>query len=125
MAGLVPAIHDFAARRVGTYTVCQADTDILRMMRAGWVYIMSNRPNRTLYVCVTSDLHRRVSAHKGGTGSLFTRRYGLNRLVWCEAHEDILTAIQRETSIKRWPRGWKVRLIHAGNPGWDDLPIHW
>jgi putative endonuclease len=93
-------------------------------MPAGWIYIMTNRPNGTLYLGVTSDLVRRVSEHKAGVGSAFTQRYGLYRLVYCEAHADMPTAIQRETSLKRWPRAWKVRLIHAGNPDWEDLAVH-
>jgi len=43
------------------------------------------------------------------------------RLVYFERHDDIRTAIQRETSVKRWPRAWKVRLIHRENLNWDDL----
>jgi len=35
--------------------------------------------------------------------------------------DDIRDAIQREKTIKHWPRAWKVRLIHALNPAWDDL----
>jgi putative endonuclease len=64
-----------------------------------------------------------VRAHQDGIGSTFTRRYKLYRLVYCEPHGDMLTAIQRETSLKRWPRAWKVRLIVAGNPDWDDLSV--
>ncbi len=90
-------------------------------MKTAWIYIMSNRPNGTLYVGVTTDLGRRMHEHCNGVGSSFTRKYGLNRLVYSEQHGDVLTAIQRETSIKRWPRAWKVRLIVAGNPDWDDL----
>jgi len=30
-------------------------------------------------------------------------------------------AIQREKNMKHWPRAWKVRLILAMNPDWDDL----
>ncbi len=30
-------------------------------------------------------------------------------------------AIQREKNMKHWPRAWKVRLIPADNPDWDDL----
>jgi putative endonuclease len=92
-------------------------------MPSGWIYIMTNRPNGTLYLGVTSDLTRRVRAHQDGIGSTFTRRYKLYRLVYCEPHGDMLTAIQRETSLKRWPRAWKVRLIVAGNPDWDDLSV--
>ena len=74
-----------------------------------------------LDVGVTSDLVRRVWEHREGVGSSFARRYGLTRLVYFEHHEDIRTAIQRETSLKRWPRTWKVRLLAAGNPDWEDL----
>jgi putative endonuclease len=51
----------------------------------------------------------------------FTKRYGLKRLVYAERHEDIRPAIQREKSLKRWPRAWKVRPILQENPNWDDL----
>ena len=90
-------------------------------MRGGLVYIMTNRPNGTLYLGVTSDLVRRVWEHREGVVEGFTKRYGLRRLVWCERHEDIHTAIQREKTMKHWPRAWKVRLIVAANPAWDDL----
>ena len=90
-------------------------------MRGGWVYIMTNRPNGTLYIGVTSDLARRAWEHRTGAGAEFTRRYGLVRLVYAERHEDIRDAIQREKSLKRWPRSWKARLIGGGNPEWEDL----
>ncbi len=90
-------------------------------MRGGFVYIMSNRPNGTLYVGVTADLVRRVFEHSSGTGSSFVRRYGLTRLVWYEFHEEIAKAIQRETNIKYWPRAWKVRLLETMNMDWTDL----
>ncbi len=82
---------------------------------------MTNRPNGTLYVGVTSDLARRVWAHGEGMADGFTRRYGLKRLVYTERHEDIRVAIQREKNLKHWSRAWKVRLILAENPEWNDL----
>jgi putative endonuclease len=88
---------------------------------AGWVYIMTNRPNGTLYVGVTSDLARRAFEHREGQVEGFTKRYGLKRLVYAERHEDIRTAIQKEKTMKHWPRAWKIRLILASNPNWDDL----
>jgi putative endonuclease len=51
----------------------------------------------------------------------FTKRYGLKMLVYYEQLDDIRNAIQREKTIKHWPRAWKVRLIHAMNPEWTDL----
>ncbi len=92
-------------------------------MPAGWIYVMTNRPNGTLYVGVTNDLTRRVGEHRAGIGSAFTARYKLDRLVYSETHGDMLTAIQREKNIKHWPPAWKVRLIVAANPAWDDLSV--
>ena len=94
-----------------------------RHMRGGWVYIMTNRPDGTLYIGVTSNLARRMAEHKDDVGSRFTARYGLKMLVFAEHHEEIRQAIQRETSLKRWPRVWKVDLITKLNPGWEDLSL--
>ncbi len=33
-------------------------------MRGVWVYFMTNRPNGTLYVCVTSGVGRRAYEHR-------------------------------------------------------------
>ena len=90
-------------------------------MRGGFVYIMTNRPNGTLYLGVTNDVARRAYEHREGLSDGFTKRYGLKRLVWYEPHETIASAIQRETTMKHWPRAWKVWLILEFNPGWDDL----
>ena len=70
---------------------------------------------------VTSDLPRRVWEHREGVFDGFTKRYGLKRLVYVEQYDDIRLAIQREKNMKHWPRTWKVRLILARNPRWDDL----
>ena len=45
----------------------------------------------------------------------------MKKLVYFERHETIRDAIQREHNIKHWSRTWKVRLIVATNPDWDDL----
>jgi putative endonuclease len=90
-------------------------------MRGGWVYIMTNRPNGTLYTGVTAGIARRAHEHREGPCKGFTKRYALTRLVWYERHEDITAAIQRESNMKHWPCAWKVRLIPAVNPEWRDL----
>jgi len=90
-------------------------------MAGGWVYIMTNRRNGTLYTGVTADIVRRAFEHRTGACGGFTARYGLTRLVWFERHEDIVAAIHREKKIKDWPRAWKVRLIQGANPDWADL----
>jgi putative endonuclease len=89
--------------------------------RVNAVYIMASREHGTLYTGVTSDLRNRVAQHREGPIQGFTQRYGVKRLVWFEVHESITTAIQRETSIKRYKREWKINLIELDNPNWDDL----
>ena len=90
-------------------------------MRHGYVYIMTNVRNGTLYVGVTNDIARRVHEHREGRIDGFTKRYGLKRLVWYEAHSDVPTAIRREKAVKAWQRAWKLRLIEESNPEWNDL----
>ena len=63
----------------------------------------------------------RFDQHRQGLGGSFTKRYGLTRLVYAERYDDIRFAIQRETSLKRWLRAWKLDLIVAANPEWKDL----
>jgi putative endonuclease len=90
-------------------------------MRGGWVYIMANRPFGSLYVGVRNNIARRAWEHRTGIGGEFTERYRLGMLVYMEWHEEIVRAIQRETTIKHWPRRWKLNLIEAQNPLWEDL----
>ncbi len=59
----------------------------------GWVYMMTNRRDGTLYVGVASDLPRRAYQHREGVVDGFTKRYGLKMLVYYEQHDDIRTAI--------------------------------
>lgn len=84
-------------------------------------YIMASRPRGAVYLGVTSDLVTRVSRHRRGEGSKFTSDYWCRRLVWYEVHADMRAAIQRETSLKRYLRQWKIELIEKANPEWRDL----
>ncbi len=85
------------------------------------VYMMTDRRFGVLYTGVTSDLVHRVSQHRAGEACAFTRKYNCTRLVWYEVHADMRVAIQRETSLKRYRRAWKEKLIAEANPDWLDL----
>ncbi len=91
------------------------------MYEPGYVYIMTNRRNGTLYIGVTSDLVRRAYEHRTGTVPGFTKRYSLKKLVYYEVHGDIEAAIAREKAMKNWRRAWKLKRIIEMNPGWRDL----
>ena len=91
------------------------------MVSTAAVYMMASRKHGTLYIGVTSELIQRVVEHREGLRGGFTEAYGVKRLVWFERHESIVAAIQREKSLKRYPRQWKINLIERDNPNWDDL----
>jgi len=90
-------------------------------MSGGFIYFMASAPNGILYVGVTSDLVQRVYQHRNGLVQGFTKKYSVKRLVYFEQYDDIRLAIQRKHNIKHWSRTWKVRLILANNPEWNDL----
>ena len=84
--------------------------------RVYYVYILASRIGGTLYICVTSDLIRRVYQHHEKLMEGFTERYGVSRLVYYEMFGEIGAAIRREKQLKRWNRSWKIRLIEKKNP---------
>jgi putative endonuclease len=90
-------------------------------MTSFFVYLLASRRHGTLYLGVTSDLVRRVYEHKTKIIAGFTKRYGIDRLVWFEIYDDPGTAISREKKLKEWRRDWKIRLIEEQNPDWRDL----
>jgi putative endonuclease len=86
-----------------------------------FVYLLASRPRGTLYVGMTDDLLRRVWEHKTKAVPGFTAKYGVDRLVWFEAHETLESALLREKRIKDWKRAWKIQLLERDNPHWVDL----
>ena len=86
-----------------------------------FVYIMTNKYNTVLYTGVTNDLMRRAWEHKEGSGSNFTSRYRITKLVYYESFENINLAIAREKQIKGGSRKKKIDLIVSLNPEWKDL----
>lgn len=87
----------------------------------GYVYIMFNKRNGTLYVGVTSDLVKRVYEHKNKFVEGFSKKYGTDKLGYYEMTDSILSAIEREKFIKGKKRQYKLELIETFNPEWNDL----
>ena len=90
-------------------------------MMVYYVYILASRKHGTLYLGVTNNIVRRGYEHRTGAVDGFTSRYGVNKLMWFEIHDDVLSAIAREKELKKWRRDWKIRLIEQDNPEWTDL----
>ncbi len=91
------------------------------MVKRFFVCILASGKHGTLYIGVTSDLIRRVYEHKLKVVPGFTKRYGVDKLVYFEIFDDAEHAIMREKQLKRWRREWKIQLIEQHNPGWADL----
>jgi len=85
------------------------------------VYIITNKVNTVLYIGITSNLAKRIYEHKNKLVEGFSNRYNLNKLVYYEATESIISAIEREKQLKRWHRQWKENLIKEHNPEFRDL----
>lgn len=91
-------------------------------MKPGFIYILTNKNNTTLYVGVTSNLPERIKEHKEKRyENSFSTRYNLTKLVYWEAFQEIGDAISREKQIKAGPRKNKLNLINDLNPEWKDL----
>ncbi len=85
------------------------------------VYILASKPHGTLYIGVTGDIVSRITQHKSGEVPGFTSKYGVKTLVWFDYFGEVDSAIQREKTMKKWPRNWKINLIERDNPYWQDL----
>jgi putative endonuclease len=86
-----------------------------------YVYILASRKDGTIYVGITNDIVRRIYEHRTKVVPGFTSTYNITRLVWFEIYDDPISAISRERELKKWKRTWKIELIEARNPQWDDL----
>ena len=75
-----------------------------------FVYIIECR-DKTLYTGITTDLERRLSEHKNGTGSHYTRSRGVTKIVYSEKRATRSLASKREAEIKSWPRAKKLALF--------------
>jgi len=87
------------------------------------VYILASQRLGRLYIGVTSNLMQRIYQHREDIFDGHSKDYGIKHLVWFESHDTMDAAIAKEKKLKRWNRQWKIELIEASNPGWNDLAV--
>ena len=90
-----------------------------------YVYLLTNKNDKVMYVGVTNHLERRVHEHKTKRIPGFTEKYNVNKLVYFEETNDVIAAIEREKEIKKWRREKKNNMVVAVNPEWKDLSDGW
>ena len=89
--------------------------------KGGYIYIVANKTKEVLYIVATSNLYARITQHRNGKGSVFTKRYNCKHLMYFQFFETIVEAIDKEKKMKRWNRAWKDKKITEFNPDWQDL----
>jgi len=87
------------------------------------VYVLTNWNNKVMYIGVTGNLQQRIYQHKNKLIDGFTKKYNIEKLVYYEVCEDVMSAITREKQLKNWTRKKKDRLVKTANPEWKDLGI--
>ena len=78
-----------------------------------FVYMLSCGDG-SLYTGSTTDLSRRLAAHRSGHGAKYTRGRLPLELVYWEEMPDWPSALRREAAIKRLTRSEKLALLASG-----------
>ncbi len=85
------------------------------------VYILTDEEHSKLYTGRTGNLKRRMAQHRSGNGGVYTRRWGLVRLVYYEMVADLQASRLLERKIKTSSKQQRLKRILAMNPTWADL----
>lgn len=62
-----------------------------------------------------------IYEHKNKLVPGFTSKYNVDKLVYYDSTNEVMSAIEREKQIKGWTRKKKIKLIDYFNPDWTDL----
>ena len=76
-----------------------------------WYLYILRCGDGTLYTGITTDVARRLEAHRCGKGAKYTRGRGPLELAYQEACSTHSEALKREAAVKRLSRTEKEQLI--------------
>lgn len=91
-----------------------------------FVYILESRDGR-YYTGYTTDLARRLKAHRSGKGAKFTRAFGAVQILYQEQFGTKSAALKREAAIKNLVRAEKRKLVSGFEKSlcrYSPLPKH-
>jgi len=78
-----------------------------------WTVYMLRCGDGTLYTGITNNLARRLSRHRAGTASAYTRARRPVHLVYRERQPDRSAALRREAALRRLSRAKKLVLVRG------------
>lgn len=81
------------------------------MMASVWYLYMLRCGDGTLYTGITTDVEKRLEAHRSGKGAKYTRGRGPLELVYRETCGDHSAALKREWEMKQLSREKKEGYI--------------
>ena len=82
-------------------------------MEPVWFLYILRCKDGSLYTGITTDVAKRLEAHRSGKGAKYTRGRSPLELAYQEQCEDKSQALRREIKIKRLSRMEKLELIAA------------
>ena len=80
-------------------------------MTNSWKLYILRCGDGSLYTGITTDVEKRLAAHRSGKGAKYTRGRGPLELVYREECADHSAALKRELEIKKLSREEKEQLI--------------
>ena len=80
-------------------------------MESQWYLYMLRCGDGSLYTGITTDVEKRLEAHRTGKGAKYTRGRAPLELVYREECGDHSSALKREIEIKKLTREEKEKLI--------------
>lgn len=87
-------------------------------METRWYLYILRCGDNTLYTGITTDVEKRLEAHRSGKGAKYTRGRSPLELVYREVCESHSHALKREFAVKALSRAEKEILIQsAEDPG--------
>ena len=83
-------------------------------MESNWYLYILRCGDGTLYTGITTDVEKRLEAHRSGKGAKYTRGRLPLELVYREACDSHSHALKREWEVKQLSRQEKISLIAIG-----------
>lgn len=91
-------------------------------MENTWYLYILRCADGSLYTGITTDVEKRLEAHRSGKGAKYTRGRAPLELVYREECENHSAALKRECQVKALPRTEKMKLLEKTGKTDPNLP---